>query len=316
VTRVPPSRVPSNRPPAAPSRILKAAVKVPVKAPVRAPLIKAPKKPHQLEKEVKVKTGQGGEEGEAPTGGEGMAKPGEPLDAHEHARMAELWAPESHAEKAEEKKEKDEIHKANELAEEGTDPKSKGFLKQIKPALAAPFQQKKPVKDGFEQRHDQPVAGQPKQGEAAKAQTAQAAQAAQKTLMKAPVVAAAAVQAPVTTPPPPVARPSRPPDAFSVLHAAQEPGIYFKEDGHHGAAEQANPELEEAIEEAIRLLFGVRGILRVSGGFNQANEPAIVVVTTQGFGEASLKMVPAKVHKFETILAVPYDMLPLKRDRT
>ena len=63
------------------------------------------------------------------------------------------------------------------------------------------------------------------------------------------------------------------------------------------------------------LLFGVRGILRVSGGFNQADQPAIIVVATQGFGEASMKLVPAKVHRFETILAVPYDMLPLKRER-
>ena len=114
---------------------------------------------------------------------------------------------------------------------------------------------------------------------------------------------------------PQVPRPSRPPDAFAVLHAAQEPGVFFKEDGHHGAAEAQNPELEEAIEEAIRLLFGVRGILRVTGGFNQVQEPAIIIVASQGFGEASLKQIPPKVHKFETILAVPYDMLPLKRER-
>ena len=257
---------------------------------------------------MKVKVGNtSGEEAEAGAG-EGANKPNEAAhDPHEHARLAEqLWGPESHAEKAEEKKDKDEALKENERAEgAGVDPKNKSFLKQIKPALSAPAQPKKPVKDGFEQQH---LGGQPQQTQAAKVQKAQP---------KAPVAAAAPVQAQaaVATPAAPVARPSRPPDAFSVLHAAQEPGVFFKEDGHHGAAEQANPELEEAIEEAIRLLFGVRGILRVSGGFNQANEPAIIIVTTQGFGEASMKVVPAKVNRFETILAVPYDMLPLKRER-
>jgi hypothetical protein len=118
---------------------------------------------------------------------------------------------------------------------------------------------------------------------------------------------------PIITPLMPAA--GRPADAFTVLHAAQDPGVYFREDGHPGHAEREDPELSAAIEETIRLLFGVRGILRVNGGFNQANEPAIIVVATQGFGEASLKKVPAKVHRFETILAVPYDMLPLKRER-
>jgi hypothetical protein len=248
---------------------------------------------------LKAGTAAGSEEAEAGAP-EGGGKPNEAAhDPQEHARLAEMWAPESHAEQAEEKKSKDELHEANERAEGGgADPKHpKGFLKQIKPALHAPAQQKKPVKDGFEQQRLQQL----------KAGSTQQAQAT------TPVATAAPIQAPAANPP--AARPSRPPDAFSVLHAAQEPGVFFKEEGHHGAAEQANPELEEAIEEAIRLLFGVRGILRVSGGFNQASEAAIIVVATQGFGEASLKLVPPKVHKFETILAVPYDMLPLKRER-
>ncbi len=285
------TRVPPSRPPAAPARIIKA------------------KKPQQIEKPVKLKAGNAGGGDEAEAGAtESAGKPNEAAAApHEHAKLAaELWGPESHAEKAEEKKDKEEIAKENERAEGGGggDAKNKSFLKQIKPALHSPPQQKKPVKDGFEQ---QKLGGQP---QAAQAKAAEL----QKLKAQAPVTAAAQVQAPATTPAPP-ARPSRPPDAFSVLHAAQDPGIYFREEGHHGSAEQANPELEEAIEEAIRLLFGVRGILRVTGGFNQANEPAIIVVATQGFGEASMKAVPGKVHRFETILAVPYDMLPLKRER-
>lgn len=272
--------------------------------------------PKHLEKEkpAKLKTGS-----DAEAEGAQEAKPAEagtpeggPRDAHEHAKLVEAWQPESHADKAEEKKAKDELHEEEKAHAEGETQHPKGFLKQIRPALKAPsspLQQKK-AKDGFEGQQGSMLknAPNPQQTAAARALVPQAP-----VKPVTAVHAAAQVQAP--QPPVPAPRPSRPPDAFSVLHAAQDPGVYFKEEGHNGPAESGNPELTAAIEEAIRLLFGVRGILRVSGGFNQADEPAIIIVTTQGFGEASMKLIPPKVHRFETILAVPYDMLPLKRDR-
>ena len=259
-----------------------------------------------MEKEKPQKLKTGAEEADGPSE---TSKPQETgaatHDPHDRARLAESWQPDSHAEKAEEKQASDELQE-EEKAEGGAsaDKNPRGFLKQIKPALKAPnspLQQggQKKAKDGFEG------------GLAQALKTAQLQQTAQ-TKAQVPVKATAPTQSAEPAPPP---RPSRPPDAFAVLHAAQEPGVFFKEEGHNGPAEQANPELTAAIEEAIRLLFGVRGILRVSGGFNKADEPAIIVVATQGFGEASMKLVPPKVHRFETILAVPYDMLPLKRER-
>ncbi len=311
MTRVPPSggppkaaqiiRAPSTKPASKPSQ-----TGAPAKGQPAAPgrLIRRSSLPRHLEKEKPQKLKTGADESEAPAQtGQSHEGAGAPLDAHEHARLAESWQPESHADKAEEKKAKDELHE-EEKAGEGTNADKqgpRGFLKQIKPALKAPNsplpqQGQKKAKDGFE--------GQNLVHALRTAQAQQAAQAKAAVPVKAAVPQAQ-----------PASRPSRPPDAFSVLHAAQDPGVYFKEEGHNGAAEQADPELSAAIEEAIRLLFGVRGILRVSGGFNQEDQPAIIVVATQGFGEASMKLVPPFVHRFETILAVPYDMLPLKRER-
>jgi len=113
------------------------------------------------------------------------------------------------------------------------------------------------------------------------------------------------------------ARTERPPDAFALLREAKERGVLFTEDatreGH--TEEQDDPELAAAVEEAITLLFGVRGILRIGPGRDDKGGPVIVIVTSQGFGEAALAKVPEKVHRFPTLVAIPFDLLPLRRDR-
>ncbi|PZR12059.1 MAG: hypothetical protein DI536_17230 [Archangium gephyra] len=113
------------------------------------------------------------------------------------------------------------------------------------------------------------------------------------------------------------ARAERPPDAYALLKDARERGVLFVEDalaeGH--SEEQEDPELAEAVEECIRLCFGVRGILRIGPGKNDKNEAIIVVATTNGFSEASLAVVPPKVHRFNTLIAIPFELLPLKRER-
>lgn len=109
----------------------------------------------------------------------------------------------------------------------------------------------------------------------------------------------------------------RPPDAFALLKEAREKGILFVEDalqdGH--SEDQEDPEHAAAVEECIRLCFGVRGILRIGPGHNDKDEPIIVVATTHGFTDASLAKVPEKVHRFATLIAIPFDLLPLKRER-
>lgn len=114
-----------------------------------------------------------------------------------------------------------------------------------------------------------------------------------------------------------MARPERPPDAFGLLRDAKPAGQLFVEDaladGH--SEDQEDPELADAVEECIRLCFGVRGILRIGPGHNDKHEPIIVVSVTQGFTEASFAAVPAKVHRFATLVAIPFELLPLKKDR-
>ena len=114
-----------------------------------------------------------------------------------------------------------------------------------------------------------------------------------------------------------MARAERPPDAFTLLREAKEKGSLFTEDalreGH--TEDKDDPELAAAVEECIRLCFGLRGILRIGPGRNDQAEPIIVVVASTGFSEASLAKVPEKVHRFATLLAIPFDLLPLRRER-
>ncbi len=109
----------------------------------------------------------------------------------------------------------------------------------------------------------------------------------------------------------------RPPDAFALLKEARDKGLLFVEDalkdGH--SEDQDDPEHAAAVEECIRQCFGLRGILRIGPGHNDKDEPIIVVATTQGFSDASLAKVPEKVHRFATLIAIPFDLLPLKRER-
>ena len=109
----------------------------------------------------------------------------------------------------------------------------------------------------------------------------------------------------------------RPPDAFALLREARDKGTLFVEDaladGH--SEDKDDPEHAAAVEECIAQCFGVRGILRIGPGHNDKNEPIIVVATTHGFSDASLAKVPEKVHRFATLIAIPFDLLPLKRER-
>lgn len=138
------------------------------------------------------------------------------------------------------------------------------------------------------------------------AEVAKAAQAAQ--------AAAARAVAPQKLP----ARPVDPKfSALVALDGAQDPGFYFVEDrdreGHQ--EDQEDPELREAVEECIRQLFGVRGIHHVGPGKNDQGEPVIVIAAAEGFTQESMRAVPERVHRFATLVALPFDLVPLRRSR-
>jgi len=109
-------------------------------------------------------------------------------------------------------------------------------------------------------------------------------------------------------------------DPFSALNRAQEPGVYFKEDEDGGNGGRRNdgesavdPELEEALEETLQLLFGVSGIHRVSPGTDDTGAPVVLIFATRGFGAPSMARIPEEVRGFKTLLVLPYQLLPLRR---
>lgn len=124
--------------------------------------------------------------------------------------------------------------------------------------------------------------------------------------------------------PPPQRRPrsrkSRHPagSVMAALDEAEEPGVYFREERRQGKRpdEIEDPELAAAVEEAIRLLFGVPGIFRIGAGRNEQAEPVVLIHAGRGFTERSMAAVPDRVHRFRTLVAVPYELLPLRRERS
>jgi hypothetical protein len=109
-------------------------------------------------------------------------------------------------------------------------------------------------------------------------------------------------------------------DPLAALNRAQPPGVYYKEDedgGNRGRdrddGEAIDPELEEALEETLQLLFGVPGIHRVSPGTDEEGSPVVLIFTARGFTRPSMDRIPEEVRGFKTLLVVPYDLLPLRR---
>jgi hypothetical protein len=205
------------------------------------------------------------------------------------ARMAEQGASE--------KTEKEEANKAH--AENADEAHSKAekkgpfsFKLFQKPSSAAP-QSKSPLqqKQALQQ-----------QGQPAKASTTSQSRSARLESAKVLISGTSAKH-------------EKPPDAFALLKDAREAGSLFVEDsqqeGH--TEDQEDPDLREAVEECIRKCFGVTGIHHIGPGQNDVNEAIIVVSTMQGFGQLSLSKVPETVNGFRTLIAIPFELLPLKR---
>jgi hypothetical protein len=229
----------------------------------------------------------------------------DPHEAAHAAHMAEAmgWAPDSSAEAAEKKADADEAHEEEQREKAASDGQKRiGATTYAATAANKAEAGHDNKKDAF-QKSNQAQAKKPelnsKSAELPNAVTASktidAARAAAERMMKA----------------------GKPLDAFALLQLAEQPGVLFKENGGSEAevGQPEDPELAAAVEEMISKLFGVKGILRVGAGRNKDDEPVVVVAVGQGFGEASLRAVPEKVGKFPALIALPFDILPLKKER-
>ena len=114
-------------------------------------------------------------------------------------------------------------------------------------------------------------------------------------------------------------RAEKPPDAYALLKDAKAAGVYFREDSMRGggAAPGDDEGLQAAVSETIRLLAAAsaKGVARVCAGRNELDAPIIVIVAAHGFSAGSLAAVPEKVHRFRTVVAIPFELLPLRRER-
>ncbi len=293
VTRVPPSRVPTRAP-------LSAAQQARVRRPSNRP---------QVQKEQRLKSGQSEDSLNSEPLKNEAQKAAEDTGAHNMEQLAHAMA---HAEQDGAKEAKEALAETREQAER--EDKPSGFFARVfgpkpgaqksggKPQLptnkAQTAQQQAPIKksirDGFEKTD--------------------ARATAVTSGSFASLTAVGTVQSKLGGS---ILRPDRPPDAFALLREAKEQGVLFQEDwnreGH--SEDQDDPELAAAVEEVISRLFGKAGVLRVGPGRNEAQEPVVVVVATHGFTDASLAAVPEKAGRFPTMLALSFELLPLRRER-
>ena len=221
--------------------------------------------------------------------GEGLSHEELNRDAHENA--AESFQQDSAADKhvdLEEKRDADAAHAEEEAKKEAKSGGMRtGGSRDAPPEPVKPIVAKKPD-DGFETKLGQD----------------QLKAAAAKMEKLAPT--------PAPAPPP---KGGSLGTVIAALNDAQEAGVYFKAHERAGDApeNEEDRELAEAVLEAQRLLAEVRGVERIGPGQNEAADPVVLISVVRGFSQPSLELVPPAVHRFATLLAIPYDLLPLRR---
>lgn len=303
VTRVPPSRVPSR--PASSQQ---------AQRPRRTrPEIKAQREPRPL---------KGGASEDSTFGEAASVDPqkavAEETGAHSAEELSQALA---HAEQDGAKESREAHGEAREQAER--EDKPSGFFSRMftpKPSSPKPGQQKPPAQphssapqappgkkpgDGFEK-------SDPRATALAQSKSTGSTTAASFARLTPVAQVKAANQLSGT-----FARLERPPDAFALLKEAKEKGVLFQEDwerdGH--SEDRDDPELAAAVEEVISRVFGKTGILRVGPGRNEQQDPVVVVVATHGFSEQSLAAIPERAGRFATLVALSFELLPLRRER-
>jgi hypothetical protein len=260
------------------------------------------------QKEQKLKSGQGEDSTHAEPTKDAQKAAAEETGAHSMEALSHALA---HAEKEDAKESKEAHAEAREQAEredkpsggffarvfgkkapEKPQPKSQAWA-QAKPQGQQQPQLKKSLRDGFEKSDPR----------------LNALNSASFQSLAPVRDVKAAMAAPVRT--------DKPLDAYAALRQAKDKGVLFKEDwereGH--SEDQDDPELADAVEDVIAKLFGRAGVLRVGPGRNEQGEPIVVVVATHGFSDASLAAVPERSGRFPVMLALSFDLLPLRRER-
>ncbi len=218
------------------------------------------------------------------------------LIQHQAEERAEHFVPRDEAGR-EEKAAHDEAHLDEEHESENGRPPS-----SLRPSATEKQRgaESKPraVRDGFEVRREATTPLDPGAPAAAEVNRAEAA-------------AAAAV----------VSRsPVRPGDTIGLLNSeAREPGTSFEEISGDGGGAGGSSDLDEAlaaaVAEAIRLLSAVPGIDRIFAGRDAQELPVVVVTAGPNFTQPSMDAIPEKVHQFPTLLALDFELLPLRRAR-
>ncbi|MFN0063472.1 MAG: hypothetical protein ACKVPX_13270 [Myxococcaceae bacterium] len=116
--------------------------------------------------------------------------------------------------------------------------------------------------------------------------------------------------------------------ALHFLNNAKDPGELFERldpdgqegggqgQGEEGGPEALDPELLSAVEELAQKLSGVRGVTAVAPGRNDAGASVVLVMAEPGLTHASFdERIPPTVGRFETLVALPFEALPLRRER-
>jgi hypothetical protein len=112
-----------------------------------------------------------------------------------------------------------------------------------------------------------------------------------------------------------------------LLKDVREAGEFFEQlnpDGGGGGQQQqqdqqqeeVDPEWVAAVQETGQALTGVRGISAVTRGLSDDDERVVLVLTNPGLTNNTFdKLIPSQSRGFPTLVAIPFDALPLRRDR-
>ena len=97
-----------------------------------------------------------------------------------------------------------------------------------------------------------------------------------------------------------------------ALAEAREPGFHFTAQEENT---QASAEVQRAVQAATRGLASMVGVASIQAGHDARGRPVVQVKAQKGFDAAAFAQLPEAFEGVRTLLALDYDLLPLKRKR-